>query len=92
MGDPGFAAGCSYHRIGQLQHRVLDRIADVHRTGMTILVHQPQHSLDQITHIAEGSSLQSVSINCQIFALQGLDDEVRNDTAIIRAPFEGRRY
>ena len=58
------------------------RIADVDRTGLVAEV-QPNDAFHKVVDVAKGTGLQTISIDCQVFALQGLYDKVRNDTPVI---------
>ena len=46
-------------------------------------VHQPDHALHQIGHVAEGAGLTAVAVEGEGFAAQGLHDEVAHHPAVI---------
>src|SRR5690606_21305894 len=46
-------------------------------------IHQADHPLDQVIHVAEAAGLGAVAIDGDGFALERLDDEVADHSAIV---------
>ena len=46
--------------------------------------HEKQKPINQIIHVTETSGLATIAINGDVFARQRLNDEIADDTAIIR--------
>mmetsp|Transcript_11584 Transcript_11584/g.32911 ORF Transcript_11584/g.32911 Transcript_11584/m.32911 type:complete len:279 (+) Transcript_11584:1155-1991(+) len=61
---------------------VLVRIAEVDR-AVVLSVHELVQTIDKVRHILEGPSLLAIAVDGNILVLQGLDDEVRDDSTIV---------
>ena len=72
------------HLFCQFTNGEFTGIADIYRAGDFILIHHAKEGLDEVIHIAEGSGLLAVAINCDIFVLEGLNNEIGNYASIIR--------
>eukprot|EP00754_Rhynchopus_humris_P039921 Rhum_TRINITY_DN22999_c0_g1::Rhum_TRINITY_DN22999_c0_g1_i1::g.176756::m.176756 len=70
-------------KLGELLHRVLVGVAHVHRRG-DVTVHHRVDAVHQVVHELERPGLLARAVDGQRLALQGLDDEVRHDTAVVR--------
>ena len=70
--------------LGQLPHRELARVADVHRIA-PVALEQAVDAVDQVGHIAEGARLRAVAVDREGIAPQRLHDEVRHHAAVVRA-------
>src|SRR5437588_204845 len=70
--------------VGQLPDGELVGVADVHGTDV-VGVEQPEQAPDLIVDVAEAARLAAVAVHRDRLALQGLDDEVGDDPAVVRA-------
>jgi hypothetical protein len=59
------------------------RGTNVDRSGLGT-VHEQDQTVDQVVNVLEGSGLGTVTVNGHVFTLQGLDDEVGDDSTIVR--------
>src|SRR5262249_27922976 len=60
-------------------------IADIDRSrDLRRRVHEAQKRLNRVRHVAERSRLRSVSVDGDVLAQKSLNDEARNDTAVVR--------
>ena len=83
-GQRGLRSGDVENRLGELPYRILVRVADVHRIGISAH-EQLKDPLDLVVHVAEAAGLAPVAIQRQRLARQRLDDEVRHDTPVMGA-------
>ena len=59
-------------------------IADIHRSCEIVVgIHAAHERLDQVIHIAERPGLRTVTIDRDVLAAQGLNDEIRNHPPVI---------
>src|SRR5215208_684370 len=86
MGDLALRARELYDHLGDLTHRVLDRIADVDRSGL-LAFHQPDHAFDQVLDILHAPGPGAFSVDGQGLAEEGLSYKVRHHPAIIYPHF-----
>lgn len=85
MHDPGARAGKADDDIRQLPDREFAGIAEIERAGDVIRRrHQAQEGVDEIVDVAEGSGLLAAAVNGDVLATKRLDDEIRDDPAVIR--------
>src|SRR5262245_10342318 len=78
------AAACeAQHQLGQLEHRVLDRAADVQRP-FDLAVHQAPDRLDGVVDVAEAARLLAVAVYGERLVAQRLHDEVADHAAVAR--------
>src|SRR5205807_1820559 len=47
-------------------------------------IHQPEQRVDEVIDVAKGTRLLTLAVNGDGLAPQGLDDEIRYDSAIVR--------
>src|SRR5215203_1384553 len=74
------------HEVYKLQHRELDRVAQVDRArDFVCRLHQTNQTVDKVLDIAERARLLSVAIDRYRLILQRLYNEVGNDATIIGA-------
>jgi hypothetical protein len=70
--------------FGELDHRELDRIADIDRAGDVVGgVHHTDHAVDQVVDMAEGARPRAVAIDSDVVALQRLHAERWRRSAIV---------
>ena len=81
--DPGAAPRELEDLFGQLEDGELAGIAQVDRADEPVGVHQPDERLDEVRDVAEGARLAAVPVDRQGLALEGLDDEVADDPAVV---------
>src|SRR4029077_19110860 len=73
------------HLLCQVTNRELIRISAVHRSGNLVGgIHQTDDSADQIIDKAKRTRLLSVSVDCYVLVIEGLNDKIRHDTTVIR--------
>lgn len=68
--------------LGELEDGELVTVTDVDRSGLGT-VHEQDQTINQIVDVLERSSLGSITVNSHILTLEGLDDEVGNDSTIV---------
>ena len=74
-----------FDKFRKLNHGEFPRIADIDRSGDLIWrVHHADHGVDQVLAVAEAAGLRSIAVDGDVFALEGLDDEVADDPSVIR--------
>lgn len=69
-------------KFSELPNRELVPVANIDGPGF-IRVHEKNQAIDEVVDILEGSGLLAVSIDRHIFAFEGLDNKVGDNTAII---------
>ena len=69
--------------LGELQHRHLGRVADVHRQ-VVIAHHQPVDAFDQIGDVAKAARLRALAENRDGLVRERLADERRHDAAVVQ--------
>ena len=85
MYDAGLRARQLEHGLSQLEHGELAGIAEIDRACDVVFgIHQADEAVDQVGDIAEAAGLLSVAIERDVFAAQGLHDEIGDNPAIIR--------
>ena len=82
--DFGTTSNFFHHQFGKLQHGELTGISNIDRTADTFCLHEADKTFDKVVNIAKAASLAAIAINRQIVPAKRLNDEVRDDTAIIR--------
>lgn len=84
--DLRFRAGDREDLFRQFANREFIGVTDVERSGdLFRRIHEAVQSVDQIGHVAEGSRLQALAEDGDVFSKQGLADEVRHYAAIVGA-------
>ena len=71
--------------FGQLPNSEFRRVAQVDWPHRLLLFHDPYHALHQVVDVAKGAGLGAIAIECDVFSLEGLHDEVRNNSPVVRA-------
>ena len=61
----------------------LARVAQVHRADHIIVRHKRYEPVDQVVHITKRARLLAIAINGDVFAAQGLHDEIRHHASIV---------
>lgn len=69
--------------LGKLEDGELVGRTNVDGSGL-VTVHEEDQTIDQIVNVLEGSGLVSVTVDGHVLTLEGLDDEVGNDSTIVR--------
>lgn len=67
---------------GKLEDGELVTIADVDRASL-IGVHEVDETVDEVMDVLEGASLLAITIDGDVLALERLDDEVGDNTAVV---------
>jgi len=70
------------HELGKLTNGKLVTIADINRPRL-VRVHERNETIDKIMYVLKGPGLLAVSVDSHVFAFEGLDDEVGDDTSIV---------
>src|SRR5919198_5282876 len=105
---PDFDPGGARDLFGQLAHRELAGVADVHRLvhvelrlRALLAVHQAHHPLDEVVNVAERARLLARPVDGQLLAPERLHDEVRHHAAVVlyhsrpvtvKNPYDARVY
>src|SRR5208337_1947041 len=72
-------------QLGELEHRELNWVADVHGTCEALLsFHHRHQGVHEVVDVAEGSGLRAIAIDGDVFSFQGLHDEIAHYAAIVR--------
>ena len=80
-----FAAGNLHDKLRQFADGEFSRITDVDGTDeIRLVVHQPKDPFDQIIAITERASLFTFAKNGDRLSLNGLPNEIRYDSSIVR--------
>lgn len=71
--------------LGQFFDGEFNRVAEVDRAAEVVIsIHQADKGLDEVIDIAERTGLQALSVDGYGHVLQGLDNEIRDDPAVVR--------
>ena len=71
--------------FGQLPNGEFRWIAQVDWPNGVFLFHYPDHALHQVVDVAKGAGLGAIAVKGDVFSLEGLHDEVRNNSPVVRA-------
>ena len=80
--DLDLATGGHHRCARELEHRDLDRVAEVDRRVERLGARHREAALDQIADVAERARLRAVAVERDRRATQRLDEEVRDHAAI----------
>lgn len=69
--------------FGEFEDGELIMVTNVHRSGFRS-VHQENQTIDKVMNILEGPGLAAVTVYSHILALESLNNEVGNDSTIVR--------
>ena len=79
--------------FSQLKNSVLTRVPYIDRANHPIrTLHQGDEPINEVVHIAETARLFPIPIDCEIFSLQGLHDEIADDASILGMHMRPIRY
>jgi hypothetical protein len=82
--DLGFATDFLQHLLGEGKHGEFTGIAEIDRTGEIVGFHELDEAADEVIDVAETARLLAVAVDGDVVAFERLDDEVGDDTAVIR--------
>lgn len=69
--------------LGELEDGELVTVTDVDGSGLGT-VHEENETVDQVVDVLERSGLRTVTVDSHVFTLESLDDEVGDDSAVVR--------
>lgn len=68
--------------LGKLENGKLVTVTNVDGSGLGT-VHEQDQTVDQIVNVLERSGLRSITVDSHVLTLEGLDDEVGNDSSVV---------
>ena len=80
----GTAADLLKDELGEFKHSEFSRVTDINGPRDAFGVHEADEAFDEVVDIAEGAGLGAVTIDGDILAFKGLNDEVGNDASVVR--------
>ena len=83
-GEFGIAANLLENELGELEHGEFSGVADIDGTCDAFGIHEADEAFNEVVNIAEGAGLGAVTIDGDILAFKGLNDEVGNDASVVR--------
>lgn len=70
------------NEFGKLLDGVLDGVSNV--DGESVVgFHELNEPVDEVVDVLEGAGLAPITVNCNVLAFKGLDDEVGDDTSVM---------
>jgi hypothetical protein len=76
--------------VRKVEDRLLVRVADVDGRGV-VGIHELDEAADEVRDLLEGARLRALALNRERLALERLDDEVRDDAAVVRVHARAKR-
>eukprot|EP00825_Cyclidium_porcatum_P046001 TRINITY_DN7135_c0_g1_i18.p2 TRINITY_DN7135_c0_g1~~TRINITY_DN7135_c0_g1_i18.p2 ORF type:complete len:288 (+),score=22.95 TRINITY_DN7135_c0_g1_i18:614-1477(+) len=69
--------------LGKFVNSEFARVAKIERTSKSVGIHETDEAFDHVVDVAKGARLPAFAVDGDGFALEGLNDEVGNDAAIV---------